>query len=83
MWIAPPLSGLIVQPIIGTISDASTLRWGRRRPYMFVCAVLVAVCLLTLGWAAEIVGCVVKEGDMVGVDLQRMERGVDGEEEMI
>ena len=50
---------------------------------MFVCAVLVAVCLLTLGWAAEIVGCVVKEGDMVGVDLQRMERGVDGEEEMI
>ena len=33
---------------------------------MFVCAVLVGACLLTLGWAAEIVGWVVGEGDMVG-----------------
>ena len=56
VWIAPPLSGLIVQPIIGSISDSSKLRWGRRRPYMLLCSVLVAVNLLVLGWAAEIVG---------------------------
>ena len=66
MWIAPPLSGLIIQPVIGTVSDKSTLRWGRRRPYMFVCAVMVGACLLTLGWAGEIVGVVVRgEGETV------------------
>lgn len=32
VWIAGPLSGLIMQPIIGMISDKSTSRWGRRRP---------------------------------------------------
>ncbi|MCJ1400260.1 hypothetical protein MMC11_003464 [Xylographa trunciseda] len=56
VWIAPPLSGLIVQPIVGIVSDSSTLRWGRRRPYMLVCALLVASFLLILGWASEIVG---------------------------
>ncbi|KAI9791045.1 MAG: hypothetical protein M1833_001706, partial [Piccolia ochrophora] len=54
VWIAAPLSGLIVQPLIGVASDSSTLRWGRRRPYMLVGAILVAVCLLTLAWASEI-----------------------------
>ena len=56
VWIAPPLSGLIVQPIVGIVSDSSTLRWGRRRPYMLICALLVALHLLILGWASETVG---------------------------
>jgi MFS family permease len=55
VWIAPPLSGLIVQPVVGTISDSSRLKWGRRRPYMLVSSILVAACLLTLAWAIEIV----------------------------
>lgn len=56
VWIAPPLSGLIVQPVIGTISDSAKFRWGRRRPLMLAAALLVGVFMLTLGWAAEIVG---------------------------
>ena len=47
-WILPPLMGIIVQPIIGTLSDKTWTRFGRRIPYLFVgaaCAVAV-MCLL-------------------------------------
>lgn len=55
VWIAPPLSGLVVQPIIGVWSDSSQLRWGRRRPFMLLFSVLVAFFLASLAWASEIV----------------------------
>ena len=47
-WILPPLMGMIVQPIVGTLSDKTWCRLGRRIPYLFVGAfVAVAVmCLL-------------------------------------
>lgn len=47
-WILPPLMGIIVQPIMGTLSDRTWCRFGRRIPYLFVgSAVAVAVmCLL-------------------------------------
>lgn len=47
-WILPPLMGIIVQPIIGSMSDRTWNRFGRRIPYLFVgalCSVLV-MCLL-------------------------------------
>ncbi|KAI1498267.1 major facilitator superfamily domain-containing protein [Biscogniauxia marginata] len=56
VWIAGPLSGLIVQPIVGAIADESRSRWGRRRPYIVVGSVISAICLLTLGFTKEIVG---------------------------
>ncbi|KAM0796653.1 hypothetical protein BDR22DRAFT_811597 [Usnea florida] len=56
VWIAPPLSGLIVQPMIGVMSDSSQSRWGRRRPFMLLFAILVAFFLVILAWASEIVG---------------------------
>ncbi|KAF2668981.1 MFS general substrate transporter [Microthyrium microscopicum] len=55
VWIAGPLSGLVMQPIIGILADASTSPWGRRRPYMVVGTIVVAACLLLLGWTAEVV----------------------------
>ncbi|KAK2589901.1 hypothetical protein QQS21_012418 [Conoideocrella luteorostrata] len=55
IWIAGPLSGLLVQPIIGVISDENTSKWGRRRPFMVIGAVNVAACLLVLGFTKEIV----------------------------
>jgi solute carrier family 45, member 1/2/4 len=55
VWIAGPLSGLIMQPIVGVIADRSKNRWGRRRPFMLGGTVLVAMCLLLLGWTREIV----------------------------
>ena len=47
-WILPPLMGILVQPIVGTLSDRTWTRLGRRIPYLFVgAAVAVAVmCLL-------------------------------------
>jgi len=47
-WILPPLMGILVQPIIGTLSDRTWTRFGRRIPYLFVGATMaVAVmCLL-------------------------------------
>ncbi|ORY65806.1 sucrose transporter [Pseudomassariella vexata] len=55
VWIAGPLSGLLVQPIVGATADGSTSRWGRR-PFIVVGAVMVAICLLILGFTREIVG---------------------------
>lgn len=46
-WILPPLAGIIVQPIIGVLSDKTWTRFGRRIPYLFVGA-LVAVIVMCL-----------------------------------
>ena len=47
-WILPPLMGILVQPIVGTLSDKTWTRFGRRIPYLFIgAAVAVGVmCLL-------------------------------------
>ena len=65
VWIAGPLSGLIMQPIVGVIADNSRSKWGRRRPFMIGGSIIVALCLLILGWTAEIVGTFVKESERV------------------
>ena len=46
-WILPPLMGIIVQPIIGTLSDKTWCRFGRRIPYLFIGA-LIAVLVMCL-----------------------------------
>src|ERR1700716_1524508 len=45
LWLAAPLTGLIVQPIIGVLSDRTWGRFGRRRPYFLVGAVLASIAL--------------------------------------
>ena len=47
-WILPPLMGIIVQPIVGTLSDKTWTRFGRRIPYLFVGAAVavLVMCLL-------------------------------------
>jgi len=45
-WLAAPLTGLIIQPIIGHYSDKTWGRLGRRRPYLLVGAVLASLALL-------------------------------------
>ncbi len=47
-WILPPLMGIIVQPIVGTLSDRTWTRLGRRIPYLLVGAVaaVAVMCLL-------------------------------------
>src|SRR4249919_635989 len=45
LWIAAPLTGLIVQPIVGYLSDRTWTGLGRRRPYFLVGAVLASLAL--------------------------------------
>ncbi|WP_262732204.1 MFS transporter [Gaetbulibacter sp. NE] len=46
LWIAAPLTGLLVQPIIGYLSDKTWHpRWGRRRPYFLIGAILSSLAL--------------------------------------
>ncbi|RYO83596.1 hypothetical protein DL766_006474 [Monosporascus sp. MC13-8B] len=61
VWIAGPLSGLIVQPIVGVIADESKSRWGRRRPFILGGAIFSGLCLLILGFTKEIVGFFVSD----------------------
>ncbi len=46
LWIAAPLTGLLVQPIIGYLSDRTwSTKWGRRRPYFLIGAILSSLAL--------------------------------------
>lgn len=47
-WILPPLMGIVVQPIVGTLSDRTWTRFGRRIPYLFIGALasIIVMCLL-------------------------------------
>ncbi len=48
LWVAAPLTGLIVQPIIGYMSDRTWNRLGRRRPYFLVGAILASLALFVM-----------------------------------
>jgi maltose/moltooligosaccharide transporter len=48
LWIAAPLTGLIVQPIVGYASDRTWTRLGRRRPYFLVGALLSTLALIAM-----------------------------------
>lgn len=47
-WLAAPLTGLIIQPIIGYYSDRTWTRLGRRRPFFLTGAILAAIALLLM-----------------------------------
>ena len=55
LWIAAPLTGLLVQPIIGYLSDNTWHpRWGRRRPFFLIGAVLSSVALFFVPYSSEL-----------------------------
>ena len=58
-WILPPLMGMIVQPLVGTWSDKTWCRWGRRKPYLYLGA-LVAVAVMAFLPNAGSLGLTVK-----------------------
>ena len=48
LWIAAPLTGLIVQPIVGYYSDRTWTRFGRRRPYFMIGAIFTTLALFVM-----------------------------------
>lgn len=54
IWLCGPLSGLIVQPLVGHLSDRCTSRFGRRRPFILGGAISIALSVLIIGHAADL-----------------------------
>ena len=48
LWLAAPITGLIVQPIVGFYSDRTWTKLGRRRPYFLVGAILASLALIAM-----------------------------------
>ena len=48
LWIAAPVTGLVVQPIIGYFSDKTWTKLGRRKPYFLIGAILSSICLFLM-----------------------------------
>ena len=65
-WILPPLMGILVQPIVGTLSDKTWTRFGRRIPYLFLGAA-VAVLVMCLLPNAGSLGLTVSAAMMFGL----------------
>ncbi|MBP6385912.1 MAG: MFS transporter [Pseudarcicella sp.] len=55
-WLAGPLTGMIVQPIIGHYSDNTWTKFGRRRPFFLAGAILAAIALIFLPNASFLTG---------------------------
>ena len=70
-WILPPMMGMIVQPLVGTWSDKTWCRWGRRKPYLYLGA-LVAVAVMAFLPNAGSLGLSVKMAMMFGLVMLMM-----------
>ena len=55
LGIAGPLTGLIVQPLIGSMSDRTSSRWGRRTPYFLIGAIMCCIGLFFMPLSASII----------------------------
>ncbi len=51
LWLAGPVTGLLVQPVIGAMSDRTISRWGRRTPYFLIGAILCSLGLLAMPYS--------------------------------
>jgi maltose/moltooligosaccharide transporter len=54
LWLAGPMTGLLVQPIVGAMSDNTLSRWGRRTPYFLVGALFCSICLFAMPFSSTL-----------------------------
>ena len=54
LWLAGPVTGLLVQPVIGAMSDRTESRWGRRTPYFMIGALLCSLGLLVMPFSPKL-----------------------------
>ncbi|GAU15973.1 hypothetical protein TSUD_41960 [Trifolium subterraneum] len=67
IWLCGPISGMLVQPIVGYHSDRCTSRFGRRRPFIAAGSFAVAIAVFLIGYAADL-------GHMFGDNLDKKVR---------
>ena len=63
IWVAGPVSGVVVQPLIGMMSDGSKFKWGRRRIFIVVSTIGVVFGFIGMGRTKEIVSWWTDRGD--------------------
>jgi maltose/moltooligosaccharide transporter len=51
LWLAGPMTGLLVQPLVGAMSDRTVTRWGRRTPYFLIGAIICSLGLLVMPYS--------------------------------
>ncbi|KAI3969788.1 hypothetical protein MKW92_018751 [Papaver armeniacum] len=56
VWLCGPLSGFLVQPLVGHMSDRCTSRFGRRKPFIVAGAISIILAVLVIGHSADIGG---------------------------
>ena len=54
LWLAGPMTGLIVQPIIGALSDKTITKWGRRTPYFLIGAIFCSLALFVMPFSSTV-----------------------------
>lgn len=54
LWLAGPMTGLLVQPIVGAMSDRTNTRFGRRTPYFLIGAVICSLCLFLMPYSSAL-----------------------------
>lgn len=55
LWLAGPITGLLVQPVIGAMSDNTWgNKWGRRRPYFTIGAIFASICLVLMPYSSAV-----------------------------
>ncbi len=52
LWLAGPMTGLLIQPIVGAMSDRTNTRFGRRSPYFLIGAVICSICLFLMPYSS-------------------------------
>ncbi|VVT20996.1 MFS transporter [Erythrobacter sp. EC-HK427] len=54
LWLAGPMTGLIIQPIVGAMSDRTSSRFGRRTPYFLIGAIICTICLFLMPYSSTL-----------------------------
>ena len=54
LWLAGPMTGLIIQPIVGAMSDRTNSRYGRRTPYFLIGAIICTICLFLMPYSSAL-----------------------------
>ncbi|KAF9908451.1 hypothetical protein EC991_009804 [Linnemannia zychae] len=83
VWLAGPLSGLVIQPVVGVFSDALDWKMGRRRPFILIGAVLTVISMYMVAYAKEIAQVLVGNGGGRAFEGLGPEEGLDDTESAV
>jgi len=54
LWLAGPMTGLIIQPLVGAMSDRTKSRYGRRTPYFLIGAIICSIALFLMPYSSTL-----------------------------